>query len=85
VKLQKFENKVFRELFGPRKDELNEQFRLLHYREPCDLCGSLSIVRVVKYIGLWWSEHVARMVSEARKVDGTGSGSCPVVSFRLYY
>jgi hypothetical protein len=32
-----FENRVLRKVFGPKKDEVSEQFRMLHDEEFCDL------------------------------------------------
>jgi len=45
------ENKVSEKTFGHRKDEVSEQFRILHNEELGDLYKSLSIVRIVKLGG----------------------------------
>jgi hypothetical protein len=47
--------------FRPRKDEISEQFRILHKGELCDLYRSRGIVKGVNWRGLHWARHVARM------------------------
>ena len=47
-KLRVFENMVLRRIFGPRKDEVTEEWRRLHNEELNDLYSSLNIVRVIK-------------------------------------
>jgi hypothetical protein len=56
-----FENKVFRRIFGPKKDEVTGGWRKLHNEELHDLYSSLSIVRVIKARRMRWAEHVASM------------------------
>lgn len=36
-KLQMYENKVLRKVFGPRKDEVSEQFGIFHNDHLCDV------------------------------------------------
>jgi len=43
-----FENRVLRRIFGPKRDELTEEWKILHNEELNDLCSSPSIVRVLK-------------------------------------
>ena len=45
-----FENTVLRIVFGPKRDEVTEEWRKLH-----------NIVRVVKSRRMRWEGHVARM------------------------
>jgi hypothetical protein len=45
-----FENKVFRRIFGPKRDEVTGEWRKLHNEELHDLYFSLTIVRVIKSI-----------------------------------
>ena len=63
-----FENMVLRRIFGPRRDEVTEEWRRLHNEELNDLYSSLNIVRVIKSRGMRWAGHVARMGAE-RGVD----------------
>ena len=43
-----FENMVLRRLFGPRRDEVTEEWRRLHNEELNDLYCSPNIARVIK-------------------------------------
>ena len=63
-KLRVFENKVLRRIFGPRRDEVTEEWRRLHNEELYDLYCSPSIVRVIKWRRMRWAGHVARMGEE---------------------
>jgi len=58
-KLSVFENMVLRRIFGPRRDEVTEQWRRLHKGELNDLYSSSNIVRVVKSRRMSWAGHVA--------------------------
>ena len=59
-KLRVFENRVLRRLFGPRTDEVTEEWRRLHNEELNDLYSSPNIVRVTKSRRMTWTGHVAR-------------------------
>jgi len=63
-KLRVFENMVLRRMFGPRRDEVAEEWRRLHNEELNDLYCSLNIVRVIKWRRMRWAGHVARMGEE---------------------
>jgi hypothetical protein len=39
---------VLRKIFGPKKDEINEQFMILHNEKLCNLFRAPSIVKIVK-------------------------------------
>jgi hypothetical protein len=56
-----FENRVFRRIFGPKKDEVTGGWRKLHNEELHGLHTSPSIVRVIKARRMRWAGHVARM------------------------
>jgi hypothetical protein len=43
-----FENSVLRRIFGPKRDEVTEEWRKLHNEELNDLYCSPNIVRVIK-------------------------------------
>ena len=47
-KLRVCENMVLRRIFGPRRDEVTEEWRRLHNEELSDLYSSPNIVRVIK-------------------------------------
>jgi hypothetical protein len=43
-----FENRVLRRIFGPKREEVTEDWRRLHNEELHDLYISPNIVRVIK-------------------------------------
>jgi hypothetical protein len=63
-KLMVFGNKVFRRIFGPRRDEVTGEWRRMHNEELNDLYTSPNIARVVKSRRMRWAGHVARMSEE---------------------
>ena len=56
-----FENRVLRRVFEPKRDELTGEWRKVHNEELSDLYCSPNIVRVIKWRGMRWAGHVARM------------------------
>jgi hypothetical protein len=52
------ENRVLREIFGPKRDEVTEECRRLHNEEFCDLSPS---IRAIKSRRMRWVGHVACM------------------------
>ena len=56
-----FENRVLRGIFGPKRDEVTEEWRKLHNEELNELYCSPKIVRVIKSRRMMWAGHVARM------------------------
>jgi hypothetical protein len=60
-RLRVFENRVFRRIFGPERDEVTGEWIKLHNEELNDLYSSPNIVRVVKSRRIRWAGHVARM------------------------
>ena len=51
-------------MFGPRRDEVKEEWRRLHNEKLNDLYSSPNIVRVIKSRRIRWAGHVARMGEE---------------------
>jgi len=80
-KLRVFENKVLRRIFGPRRDEVTEEWMRLHNEELNVLYSSPSIVRVIKSRRMRWAGHVARMGEErgvCRVLVGKSEGKRPL-------
>ena len=66
-RLRVFENRVWRRIFGSKRDGVTEEWRKLHNEELNDLYCSLNFVWVIKSRRLRWAGHVARM-EEGRSV-----------------
>jgi hypothetical protein len=56
-----FENRVFRRIFGPKRDEVTGGWRKLHNEELHNLYSSPSIIRMIKSRRMRWAGHAARM------------------------
>ena len=59
--LRVFENRVLRRIFGPKRDEVTEEWRKLHNDELNVLYSSPNIFRVIKSRRMRWEGHVAHM------------------------
>ncbi|KAJ4426655.1 hypothetical protein ANN_26453 [Periplaneta americana] len=59
--LRVFENKVFRKIFGAKRDEVTGEWRKLHNTELHALFSSPDIIRNIKSRRLRWAGHVVRM------------------------
>jgi hypothetical protein len=62
-----FENRMLRRIFGPKRDEVMEEWRKLLNGELHNLYSSPNIIRQFKSKKMRWPEHVASM-GEGRKV-----------------
>jgi hypothetical protein len=60
-RLKAFGNRVLRRIFGPRRDEVTEEWRKLHNEELHDLYSSPTITRIIKFRRMRLAGHVARM------------------------
>jgi hypothetical protein len=67
----RFENRVLRRIFGPKRDEVRRQWRKFHNGELCNLCSSPYIIGQIKSRRMRWAGHVAHMGGEKR-VEGFG-------------
>jgi hypothetical protein len=65
--LRVFENRVLRRIFGPKRDEVTEEWRKLHSGELHNLYSSPDIIRQIKSGRIRWAGHVTRM-GEGRNV-----------------
>jgi hypothetical protein len=63
-----FWNRVLRNLFGPKWDEVTGEWRRLHNEELYALYASPDIILVIKTRILREGGHVARMVLHAHRV-----------------
>jgi hypothetical protein len=80
-RLRVFENRVLRRIFGPKRDEVTGEWRILHNKELYALYSSLNIIRVIKSRRLRWAGHVARMVERRgayRALVGKPEGRIPI-------
>jgi hypothetical protein len=46
-RLRVFENKVLKRIFGPKRDEVSGEWRILHNKELYALYSSPNIIRVI--------------------------------------
>jgi len=80
-KLRVFKNRVLRRIFGPRRDELTGEWRIMRKEELNDLYSSPNIVRLIKWRRMRWAGHVARMGEERgtyRVLLGKSEGRGPL-------
>jgi hypothetical protein len=60
-RLRVFESRVLRRIFGPKRDEVTEDWRKPHNEDLHTLYSSLCIIRMIKLRRMRWTGHVARM------------------------
>ena len=59
--LRVFENRVLGGMFGPKRDELTEEWRKLNIDEHNDLQSSPNDIQVIRSRRMRFEGHVARM------------------------
>jgi hypothetical protein len=67
-----FENRVLREIFGRKRDEVTRRWRKLHKEKLYDLYCSPYNIRVIKSKKMGWAEYVERMGKQERCRQGFG-------------
>jgi len=60
-RLRVFKNRVLRNIFGPKRDEVIKKWRKLHNKDLYDTFSSPNIIRVIKPGIIRLAEHVARI------------------------
>jgi hypothetical protein len=76
-----FENSVLRRIFGSGRDEVTEEWRILHNEELRDLYSSPRIIRIIKQRRMKWAGRVARMGEKRnayRLLVGKSEGKRPL-------
>jgi hypothetical protein len=58
-RLRVFENRVLREIFGAKRDEVTGELRKLYNEEFHNLYCSPNVFRVMKSENMRWAGHVA--------------------------
>jgi hypothetical protein len=61
TRLRVFDNRVQREIFGSKRDEVTGEWGKLHEEELNDLYSSPDIIRVIRSRRIKWKEHVICM------------------------
>jgi hypothetical protein len=67
-RLRLFENRVLRRIFELNRVEETGGWRKLHNEELRDLQSSRSIIAMIKFMGMRWAGHVARIGSRETRV-----------------
>jgi hypothetical protein len=63
-RLEVFENRVLRRIFGPKRDKVTGEWRKLHNEELHELYSSPIIIRIMKSRKMRWAGHVARIAEK---------------------
>jgi PAS domain-containing protein len=80
-RLRVFENRVFRRIFGSKRDEVTGGRRKLHNEELHNLYSSPNIIRMDKSRRMKWAWHVARIEQKRnayRILVGNADGKRPL-------
>jgi hypothetical protein len=67
-----FDIRVMKRIFGPRRDEVTGERKMLHSRELHNMCLSTDIIKRIKSRRMRWTGHVARMGEERISLQGFG-------------
>ena len=59
--LKVLKNRTLRKLFGPKRDEITEEWRRLHNEELYDFYSFPNIIRVSNSRRMRWAGYMARM------------------------
>jgi hypothetical protein len=51
---------ILKKIFGPKRDDVTEEWRKLHNEELRDLYSSPSVIRIIRSRKMRWVGHVAR-------------------------
>jgi hypothetical protein len=70
--LRVFQNRVLRRIFGPKRDEVTEEWMKLQCQELHNLYSSPDIIRQIKSRRMRWAGHVACMGEERNVYQGFG-------------
>jgi hypothetical protein len=65
-RLRVFEKRLLRRIFGPKRDEVTGEWRILYNEELYAMKSSPNMIRVIKSRRLRWAGHVARMGERRR-------------------
>ena len=71
-RLRVFKNRVLRNIFGPKRDEVTGDWKKLHNVELTCMYSLPNIIRVIKSKRMRLAGHVARMGEEERCIHGFG-------------
>jgi hypothetical protein len=85
-RLEVFDNRVLKRIFGPKKDEVTGGWRKLHNEELHDLCSSPSIITIMKSRRRMWAGHVARIGEKRgayRLLVGKPDGKIPLGRLKI--
>jgi hypothetical protein len=70
--------RVLRRIFGPKRNDLTGEWRILRNEELNDLYSSPSIVRVIKSRRMRWAGNIACMRGVYRVLVGKTEGKRPL-------
>jgi hypothetical protein len=84
-RLRVFENRLLRRIFGPKRDEVTEEWRKLPSGELHNLHSSTNIISEIKSRRMKWAGHMAHMEVERKMYKvllGKPEGKSPLGRLR---